>query len=83
VSTNIAIAVSLKALWARNEAPRNGRPASEAATTRRSGGRSVSAARAASAVNTGIASRRPLKASSRSTPVASAVTAATDCGPIG
>ncbi len=78
-----AIAVSLKALWARNEAARYGSPVSAAIAIRRTGGNPASAPSAVSPVSAGIASRRPLKASTRLAPVTSAAITATACGPTG
>ena len=82
-STNRAIAVSLKALCARNEAARYGRPTSAAIAMRRPPGIRSSAASAVSAVSTGIASSRPLKALTSDAPVTCAAITATACGPIG
>ena len=66
-----------------HEAPRYGRPQIAATAMRRPGASEPSAARAASAVSAGIASRRPLKASTSDDPVASAAITATACGPTG
>ncbi len=81
--TNSAIAVSLNALWARNEAARKGRPASEAAATRGTGRRRHRSDSAARPVSAGMAISRPLNASTSDAPVASAMTATSDCGPTG
>jgi hypothetical protein len=73
----------LNALWARNDAARKGRPQIAATAIRRSGGSSVSAPSAVSAVSAGIASRSPLKALTSELPVTSPAITATACGPIG
>jgi hypothetical protein len=73
----------LKALWARKDAARNGSAVSEATITRRTGGSSPRAASATRAVSAGIATRRPLKASSSAAPLASAAAAVTAWGPVG
>ena len=82
-STKRAIAVSLNALWARNDAPRYGSAVSDAAITLLIGGSSPSAESAASAVRTAIATSNPSKACSSEAPVPSAASAATPCGPTG
>ena len=82
-TTSIAITVSLKPDWARNDAPRYGRPVRPAARPRRHGGRPPRSDRAASAVRAGIATSRPLKVSTRLTVVPSDTLAASACGPTG